>query len=1395
MALFGSALAVGGAVAPAQAAPNPGVEISNIKLTDYDDNPLTEQLEVGQEFVITGEWDATDADPQQGDTFTIGLPDVFDFVPGIPPIDLVGDGETWANCVPLAKVLTCTFTEAVNGKEGIHGEFRFDARATQTTTEEQVTFDLNGVGGVVELPGEGGIDDGIDLPDEVSKTGVMNGDNWSMTWTIDIPGASLVAAGGSVAHITDTLGAGHVLCDPIGLTVQTVRGDTVVDVSGLASITAGEPGDSAFAFDLNAPEGGFDAGVTYRVKYQTCTPDEQIDPEGTTYSNSAEIEGWGDAGIGIGQVTNRPWHENISKSGSVLGGADRNGKLNWTVTMPGDLLVGKDDFTLTEQLGAGHEVGLDEERNTISGIRVFQQYGPSTTLRTEITGQLEPAVISAESDAFEVTFAIADDSDLEFRASDWRYIITYSTYVTSEDLPEGGTVYSNEASVDRSVATGTATVPGRTYAKTGNLNTAAKTLDGVEHSAFTTLDWSVTIPGERIHGLEELVLTDVLGETHQVCTAGDDSGGLAARLGLNVRVLDQISGGGMTPNPDNLTNLTDVAVADGEEEGTQELTLTIGQPEDQKFSRDYQYVITYTTCTTSGGIDARGTEYTNQIEGSGVKQSGKTTMNYTGSGTGTGVAKGSIAVSKKITGAGAGFVPDGTTFDVQVREFAPGASTPENTYTLAVPVNGDAVSGHFQRGNGWTIELSEPTFPSVPGVTFGTPQFAEGDGIVLSENGTVATAAITPLTNIAVELTNEAQLGQMQIAKVLEGTAATHPNAVEHEFSFTAAIDVSDLDGVPAQADRTFTLKGGESETLENLPIGAVVTISEAQPADDDTLTWAEPVVSPNPVTITADHVETPAAVTVTNSVSRTVGTFSLSKLVTGDQAENPAVPGEVTVTASWQEEGGEPQAEQLTVPTDGTPVAFGHDLLIGTEVTLTETPLVDGSSIAWAAPGWSGTGVAAGEDNSAVVTIGRSADAAVVLENHAATSTAGISLLKVLTGEAVADVPADAEFPVTATWEDAEGETQSRDLLINANEPTPLGVELPAGTVVTLTEGERPAIDTVDWGTISFGGNDVTDAGDGSATVVVSDQQDEVSLISVTNEANWTAGTFSLAKQVDGVLVDDADVPETVEVTATWNITEGGELVPQSKTLVVPTDGSSVDFGEDLPAFTEVTLSEAKPAEGSRFTWLTPAWSGDDHLVVHEDGTATLTVQPAGAHELILTNAALASVGSVELTKVLSGTGATLVPKDTAFAVTVEWSDLLGETQRREVTVTPQKSVVIDGIPIGTEVTFTEAAGQNPTGAEWTAAGWESESADVLVESDGRSATVTVGGDAVSSVGLTLDNEYTDLGDLGGKNDERGNGLSTTGVAMGGIIAGAVLLLGLGAAALVLQRRMRNRA
>ena len=1383
IALTGMVLGGTAAIAAPSGGQNTGVVVSDIQLLDEHGNPLTEQIAVGDPLTIKGTWDAKTADPQPGETFVIGLPREFDFVLGGPAILLKGwdqageKEEVWATCLPDSSTgdLTCTFEEIVKERTEIHGEFQFDVVAVGDTNEPSVEFDLNGTPGFVELPGGGGINDGIDLPGEVSKTGEMNGNNWSMTWTIDIPGASLVAAGSSTAHISDTLGAGHVLCSPFELTVHTVRGDDVQDVSELAAITEGGAGDSAFAFDLNVPEGGFDAGKTYQVKYQTCTPGNEIVDAGTTFTNKAVIEGWGEAGIGIGEATSRPWHLTTSKSGSVLGGAERNDTLDWAVTIPGDKLAVGSSFTFADKLGAGHQLLPD----TVKNLRVFEQYGPSGSKRDDITGQLDRSNVMSDETSFALTLTRTDGAN--FKPSDWRYIVTYQTDVTGEDLPAGGTVYSNEATVNGVMTPGTATVPEREYAKTGDLNSKAKTLDGVEHSAFTTLDWKVTVPGEKFYDengkpLTEVKLVDVLGDAHKVCEAGDPTQGIKERLGLKVSVKDQIDGGGKDVSATDLTPHTQAQV-----EG-QQVTFTTTQSKGEAFDRELQYVFEYTTCTTSGGIDAKGTEYQNSITGSGVNRNGSVTMKYNGGGTGTGVAKGSVGIFKKITGPGAGLVPDGTSFQVRVEEFAPGADlnvdTPDEQYNLTVPLNSDeAVKGLFQRGTGWTMRLTEPTFPNVPGVTFGTPKFAASEGVSVNEDGTVATVTITPKTNIAVELTNDAQLGQMSVTKVLEGPAANEvdPNK---EYGFYATIDTPA--GVPNENPREFKLMAGGEHTLTNLPIGSVVTVSEVKPSNDDMFTWADPVVSPSPVTITADNVTTAAAVTVTNSVSRSVGTFSLKKSVEGAQKDNPAVPSEVTVEATWQEEGEtEPSSKTLTLPTDGTPVAFGEQLLIGTQVTLAETPLVDGSSIAWGAPQWSGANVAAGDNNTAVLTISRNAAAQVTLTNHAATSTAGISLLKVVSGEAAEDVPADATFPVIATWVDEEGYDESRGLMINATEPTPLGVDLPAGTVVTITEGKRPAFDTVVWGSIAISGTGATDLGNGVAEIVVSDQQGDVTLVSVTNEATWAEGTFSLTKQIEGVLLDDAEVPEAVDVVASWFVTENGVLTEKSETISVPTDGSTVDFGQTLPAFTEVTLSEIMPDETDRFTWATPAWADSDHLVIHEDGTATLTIQPAGAHELSLTNTAVATLGSLELTKQLTGAGASAVSKDTEFAVTAEWIDLMGEKQSREIMVAAAKPVMIDDLPYGTEVTLTEATAKNPSGARWTAAKWASEDDRIELSSDGRTAVLTVIGENDATLALTLENDYAKV-----------EALSVTGADFAGIGAAALVLAGLGGAALMLSRR-----
>ncbi|MGO3148128.1 MAG: DUF5979 domain-containing protein [Leucobacter sp.] len=1217
---------------------------------------------------------------------------------------------------------------------------------------------------LVDLPGGGGIDDGIEIPDTWGKSGEMNANNWSMKWKIELPGERM--RGNDVINIADSLSANHVLCNPSNLKVETVRGDTVVDVTTIAAITAGADAQN-FTIGLTAPESGFDANVTYRITYDTCTEDGQIDPADTEYTNEAVVDVWGE-GSGIIGVNPNPWQEGLTKSGSVLGGADRNGKIAWTVTVPGDQLVGKTGFNFAETLGAGHEVGPD----TISGIRITERYGPSNQMQGDVTGKLTPTVASSSAHAFDINFAVTD-VEFAFKASDFRYIITYSTYVSESDLPAGGTGYTNEVSVDGAVAGTETKVPGRTDTKNGSINTSAITLDGDSHLPQTTLGWNITVPGERLEAVEgNLVVTDTLSGAHEVCAPGDPTGGLASQLGFKLEARDQVQNGGLST-----VDLTD-SVTVGHEDGV--LTFTVPEPSlaqpgggtETGFSTEYQYIFTYMTCTSSGGMDAPGTTYGNSAEVNGKTYTKTVTQENRGSGSGQGMPRGTVSVEKTLADTpGAAFVPDDATFTVHVQEIDP-TGMGQAEYDLQVPLNGDPVSGFNARGTGWTAVLTEPTFPSIPGVTFGDPLFAEGDGVVVSNDGTTATANLTPGSNIALNLTNEAQLGSLTLEKAVTGAAVDLVDDAQ-TYQVTAHIDTSALGaGFPAQDDRVIDLAVGEPVVLEDLPIGAVVTFSEAVPADDDILTWGAPVFSPESITVTAEHATTPAVVTLTNSVERTVGTFSLTKTVDGEQADNPAVPDTVTVTATWDGAG---SPKVLTVPTDGTPVDLGEQLLIGTEVTLTETPLVDGSSIAWGAPTWSGTGVTVdGED--AIVTIGRDAAATVNLTNHAATSVAGISLLKGLAGEAVGEVDPTTEFPVTATWTDAAGDEQSKNITINAVTPTELGEDLPAGTVVTITEGERPAFDTVIWGSIVISGTDVTDNGDGNAEIIVSDQQNDVTLVTVVNEATWAPGTFELSKAVTGVLLENADVPEAVTVTASWIV--DGETV--SEELTVPTDGTVVPFGMDLPHETEVTLSEALVAGSPAFTWDTPVWAAEG-IVAHDDGTATITIGAAQNTAVSLTNNATATLGGLSIMKSLVGDGAADVPADTVYPVVATWTDLLGEEQRVELELTAGTAAELTDLPFGTEVTLTENAADTQSNVKWLGGTWASDAENITVAGDGSEVVVTVVGEADSTVDVTLENEFEKVPDLA---------ITGGGIAIVGLIAGATLLIG-GAVLLIVRRKL----
>ncbi|MFD4957892.1 DUF5979 domain-containing protein [Microbacterium sp. NPDC058389] len=1346
--------------AAANAAPNASIAVGNVTIV-----PADAQATVGDTLTVSGEWDATTANPQAGDTFTIGLPPELSFPQPVPfPLmgaDAQGDPVVWGTCLtdPGSGTATCELTDAVTAApELVRGTWAFEVEATKATTAESVVFDLNGDPVPVPLPGGGGIDDGIELPGEVSKSGVMNQNNWSMAWTVDIPGANM--AGQSSVTLRDTLGAGHQLCSPTGLKVETVRGSTVADVTNLVT-SAPNPGATDFTLVLTAPQTGFDPNVTYRVTYQTCTPDGQIDPEGTTYDNSAQVEGWGEAGVGIGHVQNLPWQQSLTKAGNVLGGTERNGKIAWTVTVPGSQFLGKDEFTLTETLGAGHEICSD----TTSGLTITERYGPSNQLQKNITGLLTATTVSSSSHSFQLRFAI-DDPQFAFKDSDYRYVITYTTCVTSKDLPAGGTAYANTVDVDGKIATNQAAVPDRQQGKGGRINTSTVTIDGVQHMPQTTLGWTVTIPGQMIEDVQDvLTLIDTFSATQTVCTAGDPSAGLAARLNLHVEARDQIQNGGLTTV--DLSDLTQPAVTGNELTLEIEATdLPIPTGTSDGFTREYQYVITYTTCTASGGMDAPGTTYGNTIAGSGIHFETTTTQNNSASGTGQGVTRGSVSIDKVLADTpGAELIPDDTTFTVHLKEIDP-TGTARNEYDLQVPLNGAPVSGLNARGTGWTVELTEPAFPTIPGVTFGSPVFAEGPGVSVSEDGSTATASIDPGINVSVTLANTAMLGSISIVKALDGPAADLVDP-ERVYQVTAQIDTTGLgSNVPAQPARKVDVTAGVPVVLEDLPVGSTVTFTEARPADDDTFTWAEPVFSPASVVVGAEHTTEPATVTLTNSVSRTTGTFTLTKTVTGDQADNPSVPDNVTVTASWNETG-LPESATFSVPTDGTPVPFDRDLLIGTQVTLTETPLTNESRISWGAPVWSGPGVAV-DGTSAIVTIGRNAGATVNLENHATTSTAGITLIKGIAGEAAGEVESSTEFPVTATWTDSTGSVQSRHLTINAVEPTPLGVPLPAGTIVTITEGTRPGIDTVIWGSITISGDHVGDNGDGSATVTASDMQDDVTLITVTNEATWAPGTFSLTKHVAGVQADHADIPETVTVLASW--TEGG---PQSAEISVPTNGKAVTFSQQLPHGIQVTLSEVAPGNTPQFGWASPTWGGDN-VTAHEDGTASVTIGAATTAEVELTNTALASVGSLTITKSVTGTGAAL-SKSTVFPVTLTWTDLLGDQQTRTVDLIAGTPVTIDGLPVATEVHLQEHAGELADSVRWAAAHWltKSEDAELTTETGSAFATITL---TEATAELALENTLIVAAGLAATGAELTLVWGLTGAAVVALLAGALV-------------------
>ena len=214
------------------------------------------------------------------------------------------------------------------------------------------------------------------------------------------------------------------------------------------------------------------------------------------------------------------------------------------------------------------------------------------------------------------------------------------------------------------------------------------------------------------------------------------------------------------------------------------------------------------------------------------------------------------------------------------------------------------------------------------------------------------------------------------------------------------------------------------------------------------------------------------------------------------------------------------------------------------------------------------------------------------------------------------------AEFTVLASWPAAVGlEAREIELVLNAGNgwSVPAGLQLPTGTVVTLSEavpsGTGPS---VEWGDATWSGEGLTVNEDGTASFVIGDNT--APTFTVTNEVTELTGRFSITKLVTGPVA--GKVPEDFVFTVTYSYP--GLEVPGTLTIH---DGETVT-SPTIPTGTVVTISEIAPtgtlpggggwgtptfvlADGTTSTDTTTVTIGDADIVAVQLDNPTLPPLP----------------------------------------------------------------------------------------------------------------------------------------------------------------------------------------
>ena len=525
------------------------------------------------------------------------------------------------------------------------------------------------------------------------------------------------------------------------------------------------------------------------------------------------------------------------------------------------------------------------------------------------------------------------------------------------------------------------------------------------------------------------------------------------------------------------------------------------------------------------------------------------------------------------------------------------------------------------------------------------------------------------------------------------------------------SVDVAYTPAV-AGAPVRLTLVDGQTVSVNDLPAGTVVTLTEVDPTDAGApaTSWGDAVWSGTGVVPTATGAtltigaDSTVSASLENPSALLTSAFTIAKAVTGPAAAD--VPSTTPFTVNLTYSPAVPGAPTSVVVTPATPVTV-TDIPLGTVVRPVEVAPTDGepsSVVGWTGATWSGPGLVTDGNGEPFFQVGAGSPTFTVT-NATERLEGSFTLTKTVTGDAAPLVPTTLDFTVTATYSPAVPGAPATLTVRRGQTTSP--VTVPQGTTVTLTEAV-PADGTphagIDWQTPSWTNGAATSTG-ASLSFVVGDG--DALGIGLTNPTELLTGGLAVTKSVTGPAADRVEATQEFSVLAAWNDPVTG--LPGSTTLTV-TPSSPTEQLSGLPRGTVVTLSEATPVGAPpAVVWGTPVWSGTG-VTDNGDGTATVTVG-AGVVAVALENPTTLATSGFTIAKLVTGDGATSVPAATPFTVDVAYSPAwaAGPTQLTVTTTTP---VAVPGVPVGTTVTLSEAAAPSVPGVSWGTPSWSVDGA-----------------------------------------------------------------------------------